>query len=113
MPTDETTSARLRQHCVRIRSTIILGWFSGRKATITGKAGDYFGFFAEIDFVRAISTCPRGDPSVQVWSEDSGDSIDSSRPLGVAVYQPRVELLKGWQSPPTVDYRGTHRLDRA
>ena len=74
--------------------------------------GDYFEFFAEIDLLCAISTCPHGDLSVQVWGEDADDPVDTCRPLGVEVYQPRSGLLEGWQSPPTIDYRGIHGLDR-
>ena len=76
------------------------------------KQEDYFEFFAEIDLLCAISTCPHGDLSVQVWGEDAGDPIDTCHPLGVEIYQPRPELLEGWQPPPTVDYRGIHGLDR-
>ena len=76
------------------------------------KQGDYFEFFAEIDLLCAISTCPHGDLSVQVWGEDVGDPIDTCHPLGVEIYQPRPGLLEGWQSPPTIDYRGIHGLDR-
>ena len=68
------------------------------------KQGDYFEFFAEIDLLCAISTCPHGDLSVQVWGEDAGDPIDTCHPLGVEIYQPEPGLLEGWQSPPTVDY---------
>ena len=35
------------------------------------KRGDYFEFFAEIDLLCAISTCPGGDLSVQMWGEDA------------------------------------------
>ena len=76
------------------------------------KRGDYFEFFAEIDLLCAISTCPQGDLSVQAWGEDADDPIDTCHPLGVEIYQPRPGLLDGWQSPPTVDYRGIHGLDR-
>ncbi len=76
------------------------------------KQGDYFEFLAEIDLLCAISTCPHGDLSVQVWGEDADDPIDTCHPLGVEIYQPRRGLLEGWQSPPTVDYRGIHGLDR-
>ncbi len=76
------------------------------------KQGDCFEFFAEIDLLCAISTCPQGDLSVQVWGEDAGDPIDTCHPLGVEIYQPRPGLLEGWQSPSTVDYRGIHGLDR-
>ncbi|MCY4527534.1 MAG: urea carboxylase-associated family protein [Chloroflexi bacterium] len=77
------------------------------------KQGDYFEFFAEIDLLCAISTCPHGDLSVQVWGEEVDDPIDTCHPLGVEIYQPRRELLEGWKSPPTSDYRGIHGLDRA
>ena len=78
------------------------------------KQGDYFEFFAEIDLLCAISTCPHGDLSVQVWGEeDVTDPIDTCNPLGVEIYQPSSELLEGWQSPPTIDYRGIHGLDRS
>ena len=78
------------------------------------KQGDYFEFFAEIDLLCAISTCPHGDLSVQVWGEeDVDDPIDTCHPLGVEIYQPSPGLLEGWQSPPTNDYRGIHGLDRS
>ena len=76
------------------------------------KQGDYFEFYAEIDLLCAISTCPHGDLSVQVWGEDAADPIDTCHPLGVEIYQPDPGLLEGWQSPPTADYRGIHGLDR-
>ncbi len=76
------------------------------------KQGDYFEFFAEIDLLCAISTCPHGDLSVQVWGEDAKDPIDTCHPLGVEIYQPHQGLLEGWQPPSTVDYRGIHGLDR-
>jgi len=77
------------------------------------KQGDYFEFFAEIDLLCAISTCPHGDLSVQVWGEeDVADPIDTCNPLRVEIYQPDQGLLEGWQSPPTIDYRGIHGLDR-
>ena len=77
------------------------------------KQGDYFEFFAEIDLLCAISTCPHGDLSVQVWGEEGGDPLDTCHPLGVEIYEPRPGLLEGRQSPPTADYRGIHGLDRA
>ena len=76
------------------------------------KQGDYFEFFAEIDLLCAISTCPHGDLSVQVWGEDAGDPLDTCHPLGVEIYQPDPSLLEGWQPPAAVDYRGIHGLDR-
>ena len=74
------------------------------------KRGDYFEFFAEIDLLCAISTCPGGDLSVPVWGPDSGDPLAVCRPLGVEVYQPSAELLQGWQSPAPAEYRGNHGM---
>ena len=82
------------------------------RETVARQTGRLFEFFAEIDLLCAISTCPHGDLSVQVWGEDAGDPIDTCHPLGVEIYQPHAELLEGWQSPPTVDYQGIHGLDR-
>ena len=74
------------------------------------KRGDFFEFFAEIDLLCAISTCPGGDLSVPLWGPDAGDPLPTCRPLGVEVYQPESALLDGWQSPEPSDYRGLHGL---
>lgn len=70
--------------------------------------GDFFEFFAEIDLLCAISTCPGGDLSIPLWGPDAADPISVCRPLGVEVYQPEAALLEGWSSPPTADYSGQH-----
>ncbi len=72
------------------------------------RTGDFFEFFAEIDLLCAISTCPHGDLSVAMWGPDAADPISTCRPLGVEVYQPAPELLEGWTPAPPVDYRGLH-----
>ena len=72
------------------------------------KQGDFFEFFAEIDLLCAISTCPQGDLSVQAWGPDAADPISTCHPLGIEVYQPNRALLKGWASPTTSDYAGNH-----
>jgi uncharacterized protein YcgI (DUF1989 family) len=74
------------------------------------RKGDVFEFFAEIDLLCAISTCPGGDLSIPLWGPDAGDTLSVCRPLGVEVYQPPAELLAGWSSPPVSDYRGGHGL---
>ena len=76
------------------------------------KQGDFFEFFAEIDLLCAISTCPQGDLSVPAWGSDAADPISTCRPLGVEVYQPRPELLEGWEPASPVEYLGIHGLDR-
>jgi uncharacterized protein YcgI (DUF1989 family) len=72
------------------------------------KQGDFIEFFAEVDVLCAISTCPHGDLSVQMWGPAAGDPLSTCRPLAVEIYQPAPELLDGWQSPRPVDYRGSH-----
>ena len=74
------------------------------------RAGDFIEFFAEIDVLAAISVCPHGDLSVQVWGPDAGDPLATCRPLGVEIWQPAPELLAGWRSPSPSDYGGGHGL---
>lgn len=75
-----------------------------------GKKGDYFEFFAEIDLLCAISTCPHGDMSVPIWGPNATDPLKVCRPLGVEVYDLDPALLKKWKSPPVSDYAGMHGL---
>ncbi|MBI4561242.1 MAG: urea carboxylase-associated family protein [Candidatus Rokubacteria bacterium] len=72
------------------------------------RKGDFFEFFAEMDLLCAISTCPHGDLSVAMWGPDAADPISTCHPLGVEVYQPVAELLEGWKPAPPVDYGGLH-----
>jgi hypothetical protein len=77
------------------------------------KKGDYLEFFAEIDLLCALSTCPGGDLSLPMWGPDARDPIEVCRPLGVEVYQLAPRMLDGWSSPEVPPYRGLHgmRLD--
>ena len=81
------------------------------KASPTRK-GDFFEFFAEIDLLCAISTCPGGDLSIPIWGPEAGDPLSVCRPLGVEVYQTDPALLRGWSSPSPSDYRGNHGMPR-
>jgi uncharacterized protein len=74
------------------------------------RARDFIEFFAEIDVLAAISVCPHGDLSVQVWGPDAGDPLATCRPLAVEIWQPAPELLEGWRSPSPSDYAGGHGL---
>jgi uncharacterized protein YcgI (DUF1989 family) len=74
------------------------------------KRGDYFECFAEIDVLCAISVCPHGDLSVPVWGPNAGDALATCRPLGVEIWQPAPDLLRGWRAPVVSDYRGGHAL---
>ena len=72
------------------------------------KQGDFLEFFAEIDLLCAISTCPHGDLSLAMWGPEAADPVSTCRPLGVTIYRPSPELLHGWTSPLPVEYRGVH-----
>lgn len=78
--------------------------------TCPARRGDYFEFFAEIDLLCALSTCPGGDLSVPLWGPDARDPIDVCRPLGVQVHRPDPALLSNWHSPPQAGYRNLHGL---
>ncbi len=67
------------------------------------RPGDYIEFFAEIDLLGALSTCPGGDCG-------SSHSDDSTRcyPLVVEVYRPAAGALDAWQSPARSGYGGGH-----
>jgi len=76
------------------------------------KPGDFLEFFAEMDLLCALSTCPGGDLSVPLWGPDARDPIDVCRPLGVEVYRIDDDLLDGWQPfvPAYERYRGAHGM---
>jgi uncharacterized protein YcgI (DUF1989 family) len=75
------------------------------------KKGDYFEFFAEIDLLCAISTCPGGDLSVALWGPDAGDPLPTCKPIGVEVIRlTDPALLEGWTEPQPPDYQGMFGL---
>ena len=77
------------------------------------KPGDYFEFFAEIDILCALSTCPGGDLSRFGWGEGTGgvDMLDCCRPLGIEVYDIQDDaVLKDWKPPVSPDYKGVHGM---
>ena len=74
------------------------------------KTGDHLEFFAEIDLLCALSTCPGGDLSVPLWGPDARDPIDVCRPLAVEVHALDPDLLDGWKSPESPAYKGGHGL---
>lgn len=74
------------------------------------KPGDYLEFFAEIDLLCALSTCPGGDLSVPLWGPDARDPIDVCRPLGVEIYKLDAKLLEGWEQPKVAAYQGAHGM---
>lgn len=79
--------------------------------TCPAKKGDYFEFFAEIDLIAALSTCPGGDLSVPLWGPEAKDPVDVCRPLGIEVFKPSQALLADWKQPEVAQYAGRHGLD--
>ena len=67
------------------------------------RPGDFIEFFAEIDLLGALSTCPGGDCSV----EHSSDTA-ACYPLKVEVYCPDPKALAGWFSPKSSAYSRSH-----
>ena len=67
------------------------------------RRGDFIEFFAEIDLLAALSTCPGGDCG-------AGHSSDAARcyPLGVEIFRPRDASLAGWQPAQSSGYGGGH-----
>lgn len=74
------------------------------------KKGDYLEFFAEIDLLCAISTCPGGDLSLPMWGPEAKDPLEVCRPLGIEIYSLEPSLLEGWSQPSSPHYRGNHGM---
>ncbi|KAI1918550.1 hypothetical protein LOZ58_002458 [Ophidiomyces ophidiicola] len=78
--------------------------------TSPAEKGDFFEFFAEVDLLCALSTCPGGDLSNWGW-DGSGEMRDTTRPLGVEVYTlTDPNILKEWSSPEPSKYKGMHGM---
>ena len=67
------------------------------------RPGDFIEFFAEIDLLAGLSTCPGGDCG-------SGHSSDEARchPLRVEIYRPQQNRLEDWRPAPASGYGGGH-----
>ncbi len=76
------------------------------------RVGDYLELFAEIDLLCALSCCPGGDLSVDLWGPEAGDPLMTCHPLGIEVFAVEDTLLEGWQPPRPAAYRGGHGLRR-
>lgn len=76
------------------------------------KAGDHFEFFAEIDLLCAVSTCPHGDMSLPIWGPEAVPDVTSiCRPIAIEIHDLDPTILSGWQSPRVADYRGDHGIE--
>ena len=67
------------------------------------RPGDYLEFFAEIDLLGALSTCPGGDCS----AEHSSDTA-TCYPLRVEIYRPEPKMLLRWMPPEPSAYTRSH-----
>src|SRR5437899_12486933 len=66
------------------------------------KPGDFFEFFAEIDLLCAISTCPSADLSEWGWGPDGADPVANCHPIKVELYEVGGDVLEGWKPPEPV-----------
>jgi uncharacterized protein YcgI (DUF1989 family) len=71
------------------------------------RPGDFIEFFAEIDLLGALSTCPGGDCS----AEHSSDKA-TCYPLKVEVYRPGPETLNEWSPPEPSPYPRDHGIEK-
>lgn len=69
------------------------------------RPGDYLEFFAEIDLLGALSTCPGGDCSTGHSSEEA-----NCYPLKVEIYEPAEDKNVNWTKPPRSLYSKSHGL---
>ncbi|GAA1085510.1 urea carboxylase-associated family protein [Nocardiopsis composta] len=76
------------------------------------RPGDHIEFFAETDLLMALSTCPGGDLSVDLWGPEARDPLEVCRPLAVEVLRPDPALLDDWTPPRRAGYAGLHGLHR-
>lgn len=74
------------------------------------RPGDFLEFFAEVELLCALSTCPGGDLSVPMWGPDAGDPLEVCHPIGVEIYRPDPALLREWSYPTRAAYAGQHGL---
>ncbi|MCF8468681.1 MAG: DUF1989 domain-containing protein [Sneathiella sp.] len=69
------------------------------------REGDFLEFFAEIDLLGALSTCPGGDCST-AHSSDAATCY----PLKIEIYQPTAGFPADWRSPERSAYSGNHGM---
>ena len=69
------------------------------------RPGDFIEFFAEIDLLGALSTCPGGD-----CGSSHSDDRTPCYPLQVEVFEPPEGSLGDWSSPAPSGYSRSHGL---
>ena len=84
-----------------------------RRKACPAQPGDYFEFFAELDVLCALSTCPGGDLSKFGWggTESQAAIVDCCRPLQIEIYDIEGKgVLHEWRPPAPASYRGNHGM---
>ncbi len=66
---------------------------------------DFIEFFAEIDLLGALSSCPGGD-----CGSSHSDDATTCYPLLVEIFEPAEGSLADWKSPSKSGYSGSHGL---
>ncbi len=69
------------------------------------RPGDFIEFFAEIDLLAGLSTCPGGD-----CGSSHSDDVAPCYPLLVEIHRPREGALSGWTPAQRNGYGGSHGL---
>ncbi len=75
--------------------------------------GDRFEFFAEIDLLCALSTCPGGDLSLHIWGPEAASETEQlahCHPLHVEIFDVEPAALDQWEPPSRAAYRGADGL---
>jgi len=67
------------------------------------RPGDFIEFFAEIDLLAGVSTCPGGDCGAAHPSD-----VAKCYPLKVTTFSTDKTNLKGWSSPKVSAYNRKH-----
>jgi uncharacterized protein len=67
------------------------------------RPGDYIEFFAEIDLLAALSTCPGGD-----CGSSHSDDNTPCYPLQVEIFKSTHPSMDDWTSPAVSAYQGNH-----
>ena len=98
-------------HFLVVHSTRDESPLSVDRGASPAKKDDYFEFFADIDLLCALSTCPGGDLSKFGWGTSDDEMKSTCRSLAVEVYELiDSSILADWKPPEPSSYRGIHGL---
>ena len=69
------------------------------------RPGDFIEFFAELDVIGAVSTCPGGDCGATHSSD-----VAQCHPLRIEILRPSEQFLAAGQLPEKSNYSRTHGM---